>query len=156
MTVTSDPQQPPANTGRGSVRRGSVKVRERERVALAMRTAGETFAAIGTALHISDRMASRITRRALDRVVREDAKALIDLEAERLDVLWRAVLPCALAGSARHVEVAVRISERRSRLLGLDAPTAARVEAHITTDEVEALDAEIEALLIDYRGDAQP
>jgi Sigma-70, region 4 len=151
-----DRQEQPTMNGRGSVRRGSAKVRARERQALAMRTAGETFAAIGAQLGISDRMASRIIRRALDRVVREDAKALIDLEAERLDVLWRAVLPRALAGSARHVEVAVRISERRSRLLGLDAPTATRVEAHITTDEVEALDAEIEALLIDYRGDAQP
>jgi hypothetical protein len=61
----------------------------------------------------------------------------------------------ALAGSARHAEVCLRISERRSRLLGLDQPTRidANVLANVTVDQ---LDAEIERLLEEYRGHAGP
>jgi hypothetical protein len=62
--------------------------------------------------------------------------------------------PRALAGSARHAEVCVRISERRSRLLGLDQPTRvnANVLANVTVDQI---DAEIERLLREYGGDAR-
>jgi hypothetical protein len=51
--------------------------------------------------------------------------------------------------------VCVRISERRSRLLGLDAP--ARVNANVLANvTVDRLDAEIERLLEEYRGHAGP
>ena len=58
------------------------------------------------------------------------------------------------AGSARHAEVCVRISERRARLLGLDAP--ARVDANVLANvTVDQIDAEIERLLREYGGDAR-
>jgi Sigma-70, region 4 len=144
-----------SNQPNGS-RGGSVRARrERERVAVELRVDGCTYAEIGDRLGISDRMASRIVNRAMNRVLREPTDQLIDLERARLDALWQAMWPKAVAGSARHAEVCVRISERRSRLLGLDAPT--RVHASALADVTDAeLDAEIERLLRDYGGDGGP
>jgi DNA-binding CsgD family transcriptional regulator len=134
---------------------GSLRARERERVAVALRVDGCTYAEIGDCLGVSDRMASRIVNRAMNRVLREPVGQLIDLESARLDALWAAMWLRALAGSARHAEVCLRISERRSRLLGLDQPTRidANVLANVTVDQ---LDAEIERLLEEYRGHAGP
>jgi DNA-binding CsgD family transcriptional regulator len=119
----------------------SLRARQRERVAVALRVDGYTYAEIGDRLGISDRMASRIVNRAMSRVLREPVAQLIDLESARLDALWAAMWPKALAGSARHAEVCVRISERRARLLGLDQPT--RVDANVLANvSVDQLDAE--------------
>jgi DNA-binding CsgD family transcriptional regulator len=129
----------------------SLRARERERVAVALRVDGCSYAEIGNRLGISDRMASRIVNRAMNRVLRE----LVDLESARLDALWAAMWPKAMRGSARHAEVCVRISDRRSRLLGLDAP--ARVNANVLANvTVDQIDAEIERLLEEYRGHAGP
>jgi predicted transcriptional regulator len=129
---------------------GSLRARrERERVAVTLRVEGCTYAEIGDQLGVSDRMASRIVNRAMNRVLREPVDQLIDLERARVDALWQVMWPRALAGSARHAEVCVRISERRSRLLGLDQPT--RVHADLLANvSVDQLDAEIERLLREY------
>jgi Sigma-70, region 4 len=151
-----DPEQPKemttmaaSNQANGSPG-GSLRARrERERLAVELRIDGCTYAEIGARLGVSDRMASRIFHRAMDRVLREPAGQLIDLELGRLDKLWAAMFPRALRGSARHAEVCVRISERRSRLLGLDQP--AKMEMRMSVEEVDALDREIEQLLDGYR-----
>jgi hypothetical protein len=128
---------------------GSIAVRERERRAVQLRVEGLTYDEIGDRLGVSRRMASRIVNRAMDRVLREPVGQLVDLELARLDVLWAAMLPRAVRGSARHAEVCVRICERRSRLLGLDQP--AKMEMRMSVEEVDALDREIEQLLDGYR-----
>jgi hypothetical protein len=145
MTTMNTSNQPNGSPG------GSLHARrERERLAVELRVEGCTFAVIGAHLGVSDRMASRIFHRAMDRVLREPVGQLIHLEAARLDGLWQAAWPKALAGSARHIECCVRISERRARLLGLDAPT--RSEVHVmSAEEQDALDREIEKLLEGYR-----
>jgi DNA-binding CsgD family transcriptional regulator len=128
----------------------SLRARERERLAVGLRVDGCTYAEIGDQLGISDRMASRVVNRAMNRVLREPVGQLVDLESARLDALWAAMWPRALAGSARHAEVCVRISERRSRLLGLDQP--ARVDANVLANvTVDQIDAEIEHLLDQLR-----
>jgi hypothetical protein len=129
---------------------GSISARERERVAVTLRVQGYNYAEIGDQLQISDRMASRVVNRAINRVLREPVGQLVELESARLDALWAAMWPRALAGSARHAEVCVRISERRSRLLGLDAP--ARIDANVLANvSVDQIDREIERLLDEYR-----
>lgn len=128
---------------------GSIAVRERERVAVQLRIDGLTYDEIGARLGVSRRMASRIVNRAMNRVLREPVGQLVDLESARLDALWQAMWPRALAGSARHAEVCVRICERRARLLGLDQP--AKLEMRMSGEEVDALDREIEQLLEGYR-----
>ena len=47
---------------------------------------------------------------------------LRELEVQRLDAMLYAVWDDVLHGDANAVHTALRISERRSRLLGLDAP----------------------------------
>ena len=132
---------------------GSLRTRrERERLAVELRVEGCTFTEIGDRLGISDRMASRIFHRAMNRVLREPVGQLIELESARLDGLWQAMWPRALAGSARHAEVCVRICERRARLLGLDQPAKAKMEMRMSVEEVDALDREIEQLLAERDG----
>lgn len=61
----------------------------------------------------------------------EDAEALQRIEVERLDRLLDALWTAAIAGDCGAVDRVLKIAERRSKLLGLDAPTRtdATVEA---------------------------
>jgi hypothetical protein len=58
----------------------------------------------------------------------EQAQELRALELERLDGMTAGLWPQVREGSPPAVSAAVRVSERRSRLLGLDAPIATRSE----------------------------
>jgi hypothetical protein len=120
---------------------------ERRAQVLRLRLAGVPFDQIGQQLDppCSMQRAYQLYRSALRQIIRDPGEELIKADLERLDMLWRAVIARALAGSARHAEVGIRVLERRARLLGLDAPT--RSEVRLTVEEAEALDAEIEALL---------
>jgi hypothetical protein len=146
-------QRKPASPGKGAERGctgGAEWVRRREAEALRLRTAGFSYREVGDQLGVGETMSRRIVQRALRRVLVEPGIEVIALECQRLDLLTSAAMPRALAGSARWAEVAIRVMERRARLLGLDAPT--RSEVHVmTADEQEALDREIEALLEQYR-----
>lgn len=130
------------------------RAQQRRAQVLQWRLAGWPFDQIAARLDppVSMQRAHQLYRAALAQIVREPADDLIKAECERLDLLWRAVIARALAGSARHAEVAVRVLERRARLLGLDAPT--RTEVRLSVEEVEALDAEIEGLLAASAGGA--
>jgi hypothetical protein len=70
----------------------------------------------------------------------EEVQQLRVLESQRLDALLEAVWPQAAQGHLPAVDRAVRILERRARLLGLDAPQQSEV---LTIDRI---DAEIERL----------
>jgi hypothetical protein len=124
-----------------------VRAQERRAQVLRLRLAGVPFDQIGQQLDppVSRQRAHQLYRDALAQIVREPAEETVKADLERLDMLWRAVIARALAGSARHAEVGIRVLERRARMLGLDAPT--RTELRMTVEEVEALDHEIEALL---------
>ena len=50
------------------------------------------------------------------------------MELERLDAMTAGLWPGIQEGSAANVSAGVRISERRAKLLGLDAPTASKTE----------------------------
>ena len=58
----------------------------------------------------------------------EQAEELRDLELQRFDEMTAGLWPQVRAGSPPAVTAAIRVSERRSRLLGLDEPTATRTE----------------------------
>jgi hypothetical protein len=57
-----------------------------------------------------------------------EATQLRALELERLDGMTSGLWPHVRTGSAPAVTAAVKVSERRARLLGLDAPVASRTE----------------------------
>jgi hypothetical protein len=57
-----------------------------------------------------------------------EATELRELELERLDGMTAGLWQQVRDGSPQAVSAAVRVSERRSRLVGLDAPVATRTE----------------------------
>ena len=106
----------------------SIRAHERQLQALELRKAGASYEAIAERLGYADRSgAYRAVKAALTLTLREPAAELRSLEAERLDAmllpLWRRVQ----TGDEKAVDRALRIMERRARLLGLDAPASVEV-----------------------------
>ncbi|WP_314431654.1 hypothetical protein [Microbacterium lacticum] len=104
--------------------------------ALSYRRAGLSYRQIGERMHLSHTQAHALVMQALDRIVHEEATALRDLEAQRLDMMQAAVWSRAVSGDLRAIDTTLRISARRSRLLGLDLADSG---AMIPSDEVETL-----------------
>lgn len=122
----------------GSVRRAKAAARQLE--AIQLRRDGNTFQIIAERLGYANRSAAEKAYLAgLERWGRRDVADLRDAEVDRLDSYLAAIAPQVAKGSLLAIDRAVRISERRAKLLGLDAPTRLTI-----TDE--ALEAERERL----------
>ncbi len=99
---------------------------ERQVKALELRRMGKGYIEIAAALGIGKSQAHRLVQAGLT-----DARAQISGEADelraeelsRLDGMMSGVWPAARKGSVGAIDRVLRIMERRSRLLGLDAPT---------------------------------
>lgn len=105
------------------------QVAARRAQAVALRTAGATYAQIAKANNVSLMQSHRDVRRAMAEIVaagERDTETLVAIELERLDQVLRAMTAPARDGDARAAGVLVRASESRRKLLGLDA--AQRVE----------------------------
>lgn len=121
-------------TGRGRGGRQKLTPRkilaaDRTREAIELRLAGASFRAIAESLGYVDKngnadpgSAWKAVQRGLAASIREPAHDLITLELERLDGMFLAIYPQARKGILGAVDRCLRIQERRSRLLGLDAP----------------------------------
>jgi hypothetical protein len=93
----------------------------RERKTLEMRRAGASFDEIAQATGYSDRAAAhKAFKRALARTLQQPAAELRELEQDRLDRLLLAVWPRAMRGELGAIDRALRVAERRARLMGLD------------------------------------
>lgn len=89
-----------------------------------------TYDQIGKALGVSVCSAHKDVHRVLDELAektRETAIEVRDLELHRLDTMLASVWSSVCRGDTQSVTTALRISERRARLLGLDAATKAEV-----------------------------
>ena len=127
--------------------RDTSRVETRRAEALGYRRAGLSYRQIGERMRLSHTQAHTLVMQALDRIVHEEATALRDLEASRLDTMQAAVWTRAISGDYRAIDTVLRISARRSRLLGLDLADSG---ATIPSEEVETLarvyaDAAVEA-----------
>lgn len=146
-----------SRNGRGRYVR-SPETAERDAEAARLRVQGRTYQQIADRLGLSHRdLARRAVDRALTATVQEPAEELRSLELLRLDELWRTAWRVL---TTEHVRVSagrvvehqgkplrdngpalaaidrlVRISERRCRLLGLDAPLSVTV---LTLDQIDA------------------
>lgn len=157
--VTSDQGPRRVRGGKGRFIR-SIDTAERDAQACRLRSEGRNYDEIARDLGFSDRsLARRAVERALMAVIAEPAAQLRTLELARLDLLlgkaWGVLQAEHIVVSQGRVmahpdtgepmrdhtpvlhaiDRVLRISERRCKLLGLDAPV--RVEA-ITVDMVEA------------------
>jgi hypothetical protein len=102
---------------------------ENERRVVELRLVGLTFDRIAEQIGYTDGSAAyKAYQRAIARTVTQPAEELRDVELARLDSLWRVNYRNAMTGDAKATLVCLRISERRARLLGMDAPIKTEME----------------------------
>lgn len=111
-------------TAHANPRKPKPEVLEAERQTLELRRAGVSFDVIAKRLGYASRgSAAAAVKRALARAVPEAADDVRELEVDRLDRLLFAVWPAAMKSDPKAIDQALKIAERRARLLGLDVPT---------------------------------
>lgn len=113
---------PPRNRPPGH----DARVTQRVQQALDLRIEGASYRQIARQLDVAVKTIYMDVQGALgelDTLNGEKAERLRELEARRLDALQLPLAPAVRAGDPRAILAAVRILERRARLLGLDAPT---------------------------------
>ena len=109
-------------------------IAEKEKAAQAvrLRKAGVTYDQIAAQLHYANRSSAR---RAVARLLQANTAEVVDdlrtLEDGRLDDMLRAIYGAAVQGDLATIDRILRISERRAKLWGLDAPT----QTHVTGDQ---------------------
>ncbi len=101
---------------------------EKQRRALEMRKRGTSFDVIASELGYSSRSgAYKAVMSAIEKMLREPAEEVRTLELERLDELLAGLWMKAVKGDAAALDRVLRIMERRSKYLGLDAPKESNV-----------------------------
>jgi hypothetical protein len=133
-------EQTPQTEAIAKVTRTKLAVRERQRQALELRLAGDTYQSIADTLACSKHRAHSLVQAALDAVVQEPAEKVRLMELERLDRLYAAASPSAERGDPVMIAACLRIQERRARLLGLDAPEPVQTN----TDSIAVVDVAID------------
>ena len=140
-------QRPPRRGRRGQTE----AIAERRGVALELRKAGGSYREIARQLGVDVHtvhadVAAELA--ALRETTVGRAEELRDLELQRFDEMTAGLWPQVQKGSPPAVTAAVRVSERRSRLLGLDEPTATRTEISgaLSVDAEKRLKAKVEDL----------
>lgn len=94
---------------------------EKQRQALELRKAGNTYEAIADELGYKNRScAHKAVSTALRNIVAPHVEELRTLEGERLDQMHAVLWDKAMAGDTRAVNLILRIMERRTKLFGLD------------------------------------
>lgn len=101
-----------------------LEARDRALKAINLRREGCSFEEIARKLKYSSRQAAhKAVTDLLKETAGEECAELRKLELMRLDKLWEPFFKLALKGNARAAYVCARLSERRSKLAGLDAAT---------------------------------
>ncbi len=94
----------------------------RHAMALKMRLEGQSVDQIAAATGWTLRTTRDFLAASLRKVILEDAEEIKKMEDRRLDELFNAHYPLALAGEVKSTELCLKIMERRADLRGLDAP----------------------------------
>lgn len=115
---------------------------ERKKNAVELRLAGASYRDIGNALGCSTVTAMNDCKEALAEIPMQQADEMRTVELSRLDRLQRAVWGKAIKGDLQAVDRAIKIIDRRAKLLGLDAPQ----QVQITANDVD-LDATVDKML---------
>jgi hypothetical protein len=132
-------QLPPASDDRGPPGHDAARAGARRIDAVQLRLAGLTYEQIAAQAGYHDKSAARhAVLRALDRVEHAAVDDLRVLENARLDRAQAAIWPAVLRGELAAVNSFLRLSERRARLNGLDAPVRVSV-ADDTKAQIDAL-----------------
>jgi hypothetical protein len=127
-----------------------VRATLREAEAVELRAAGVCFAKIGEKLEMSESGAYLAVKRVLERVIAQATETQgenVCLALLRLDTMLTALWPRVLAGDPQAVAAALRVEERRARMLGYDAPAQVAPTTPDGTEpwKLEGLTAEVRA-----------
>ena len=103
----------------------NIEAAERNVVVVRLRKAGYSYAEIGEQVKLSKGQISKILNKYLDdfaRAHKDELEELRNTENARLDGYLKQVHSKAIGGNMGAIDRAVRIMDRRAKLLGLDAP----------------------------------
>jgi hypothetical protein len=126
-----------------------IETRQREEQALALRKQGYTYPEIGKQLGISTATAFQMVMRVLaayEDGIKELVPRVRQLELERCDTRTKALSKKVAAGDTHAILTDIKVSERRAKLMGLDAPTEVHSTSEIQLVPDADLDAEIRQL----------
>lgn len=115
---------------------------QRRREALQYRLTGASYQEIADQMGSDRKAVSRWVREELANIPKLEADELRQQEVERLDLLTKAVWQHAMAGDPTAIDKALKIIDRRAKLLGLDAPQ----QVEMSTGDVD-LDSTVTKLL---------
>ncbi len=101
---------------------------ERQKKALEMRRDRYTFEQIAAKLGYSDRGGAwHDVQNGMKEIIREPAEMVRDQELAQLDEMYAGLRPGIMIGDTKAITAGLKIQERRSKLLGLDAPTQTNI-----------------------------
>lgn len=146
-----------------AARKEVLRIEDMDR-AIELRRDGKSIRAIAALMGVSRSQAALLVDEGLRAIPRENAEALRKVALEQLDQLWegiskpaqyddkgRLISGGATEGEPQAIAAAVKIVERRARLLGLDAPT--KLDAKVTGKSLKDMtDAEVLALHEELKG----
>lgn len=101
----------------------SIKDFERRMQALELRKAGATYDQIAKTCGYTDRTyAYKAVQTCIKNLIRERSSEVVTIEIERLDAMLLSIWSKVKDGDVAAIDRAIKIMERRAKLLGLDAP----------------------------------
>jgi hypothetical protein len=121
---------------RSKTSRKSLIAEEKRQKAIDLRRLGCTYREIADQIGASPGYSFKLVTQALKRIrqetneIAEDARTL---ELERLDNLWRYAYQAVINGDVAAIDKAVKVMDRRARLLGLDAPSRQEISGELLT-----------------------
>lgn len=117
-----------------------IKAVDKHAQALKMRQAGASYEDIARVLgYKSASGAYSAIKAGLKKTLQEPAEELRFLELSRLDEALKAIWPEVRKGSLFAIDRFLKISERRSRLLGLDAKTEISLQGEILAGNIDVI-----------------
>ena len=126
--------------------KSSVATVEREAQALSLRRRGMPYNDIATYMGLSGPGAAyRIVQRGLCRLIQEPADDVRAMELDRLDTFLFRLSGRIELGDTKAIDTALKVMDRRAKLMGLDAPT--KVQAEVTTNDGTSIDSEVARLV---------
>jgi hypothetical protein len=96
----------------------------RQKQALQLAQSGVDYQTIADKLGFNSRQAAwKSVKSALNRTLVESAEELRTMQISRLDKMLSAIWVDVIKGNLKAIDRAIKLEERRAKLLGLDAPT---------------------------------
>lgn len=125
-----------------------LSARDKEIAALNLRRKGYSYRQIAAELGCHEDTIYHSVKRALAKLcaeIKESAEEVRRLEIERYDGFLKALQPAIEDGDVKAISTALRISEARRKLLGLDIPVKHEVEikSQLPEDQLAQVQAEL-------------